>query len=220
MAGHVDAASRTLNNAHLGDELTPVGEGDDVDEAHTATEVSDRIESAGEATSRRRWRIGIGISRGRVLLAICLIVIATSAGVAGWMSYRLQQADDAQHLRNQLVQGASQMALNLTSIDYTRVEADVQRILDSSSGTFHDDFTQRSKPFIDVIGRVKSKSEGTVTGAGIESQSGDEARVLVAVSVKTTNEGAAEQDSKSWRMRISVQKTGDTVKANDVEFVP
>jgi Mce-associated membrane protein len=216
MAGHADTANRTLNGSHLNADLTPA---DDASEAVVATEVSDYPESADEVTdggsrSRRRF------TKPRLFVVICLTAVVASAGVAGWMGFRVQSADEAQTLRNELVQGASQMAINLTTIDYTRAEADVRRILDSTSGAFHDDFDKRSKPFIDVITRVKSKSQGTVTGAGIESQAGAEAQVLVAVSVKTTNDGAPEQESKSWRMRIKVQKSGDAVKAVDVQFVP
>jgi Mce-associated membrane protein len=54
----------------------------------------------------------------------------------------------------------------LTAIDYTHVNADVQRILDSSTGRFRDDFQNRSQPFVDVVEQAQSKSEATVTAAG------------------------------------------------------
>jgi Mce-associated membrane protein len=44
--------------------------------------------------------------------------------------------------------------------------------------------------------------------------------VLVAVSVKTSNAGAADNQPRGWRMRISVQKIGDQAKVSNVEFVP
>jgi Mce-associated membrane protein len=43
---------------------------------------------------------------------------------------------------------------------------------------------------------------------------------LVAVTVKTSNAGAPDQQPRSWRMRISVQKVGDEAKVSNVEFVP
>ena len=49
------------------------------------------------------------------------------------------------------VQVARQGALNLTTIDCQSADADVQRILDSATGTFYDDFSKRSQPFIDVV---------------------------------------------------------------------
>jgi Mce-associated membrane protein len=91
--------------------------------------------------------------------------------------------------------------------------------LDSATGRFKDDFQQRSQPFIDVVKKAQSKSQGTITEAALESMTGDHAQVLVAVSVKTSAAGAEEQHPRSWRMRISLQKTGTSAKVSDVQFV-
>jgi Mce-associated membrane protein len=121
--------------------------------------------------------------------------------------------------RGMFLQIARQGALDLTTIDCAHVDSDVQRILDSSTGKFHDDFQPRSQPFVDVVKQAQSKSEGTITGAGLESLAGDSAQVLVAVAVKTTSAGN-QSDTKAWRMRIDVQKVGDSAKMSNVEFVP
>jgi len=99
-------------------------------------------------------------------------------------------------------------------------DRDVQRILDGATGQFYDDFAKRSQPFIDVVKRAQSTSMGTVTEAGIESETANDARVLVAVSVKTSIASAPEQNPRGWRMRVSVHKVGDDVKVANVEFVP
>jgi Mce-associated membrane protein len=113
-----------------------------------------------------------------------------------------------------------QAALNLTTISYTAVDADVRRIVDSSTGTFHDDFQKRAQPFIDVVKQAQSKSQGTVTAAGIESEHGDQANVIVAVSVTASSAGAPKQPPRLWRMRIGVQNIADGAKISNVEFVP
>ena len=73
---------------------------------------------------------------------------------------------------------------------------------------------------LDVVKQAHSKSVGTVTAAGLEAASADQAQVLVAVSVKTSNAGAADNLPRAWRMRISVQKIGNQAKVSNVEFVP
>jgi Mce-associated membrane protein len=70
-----------------------------------------------------------------------------------------------------------------------------------------------------VVKQAKSTSVGTITEAGLESEESGHARVLVAVAVKTSNAGAPEQDPRTWRMRITVQKDGDQAKVSNVEFV-
>jgi Mce-associated membrane protein len=129
--------------------------------------------------------------------------------LAGWLGYRGYQAREAQAQRNLYVQLARRAAVNLTTISYTEVDADVQRSLDSATGTFRDDFQKRSQPFVDVVKQAQSKSKGTVAEAGLESETGDRAQVLVAVSVRTSIAAAPDQDPRRWRLRISVQKTAD-----------
>jgi Mce-associated membrane protein len=149
-----------------------------------------------------------------------LVILLALGGLAGWLGYRFHQSKQAAQQRAEFVQVARQGAINLTTIDWQHIQADVQRILDTATGTFYDDFSKRSGPFIDVVKQVQSKSEGTVSLAGLEAVNGDQARVLVAVSVKTTNAGAQEPSPRAWRMRIDVQKVGNDMKVSNVEFVP
>ena len=152
-------------------------------------------------------------------LAIGVIMVVGLAALTGWLGFRTYQSHQADAQRSLFLEVGRQGALNLTTINYTEAEADVARILDSATGTFRDDFQKRSQPFIDVVKQAQSKTEGTVTAAGLESVNGDSAQVLVAVSVKTTNAGAPEQQPHAWRMRIDVQKVNDGVKVSNVNFV-
>lgn len=156
----------------------------------------------------------------RIAIVLGVVTVVALGTLAGWFGYRIHQSLQAQHQRDLLVRVARQGALNLTTIDYQHADADVQRVLDSATGGFYDDFSHRSKPFIEVVKKAQSTSVGTITEAGMESQSGNEAQVLVAVSVKTSNLGAAEQDPRYWRMRITVQKIGNEAKVSNVVFVP
>ncbi len=145
--------------------------------------------------------------------------VATLAGLAGWFGYRAYEKHEAQAQRDLFVQTARQGAVNLTTINYTEIDADVQRILDSATGAFRDDFEKRSQPFIEVVKAAQSQSEGTITEAGLESQRGDSAQVLVAVAVKSRT-AVGEQAPREWRMRIEVQAVGDGAKVSNVVFVP
>lgn len=147
-------------------------------------------------------------------------VVVALAVLTGWLGYRTWESQRAEQAREVFLQVGRQGALNLTTIDWQEADADVQRILDSATGTFYDDFQQRAQAFADVVKQAKSTSEGTIAEAGLESSTDNEARVLVAVNVKTSNAGAPEQQPRAWRMRISVEKIGDEAKVSNVEFVP
>jgi Mce-associated membrane protein len=154
----------------------------------------------------------------RPALAAVLVVVAL-AGLCTYLGVRAYQAHQVAEQRNLFLGVARQGAVNLTTIDWQTADADVQRILDSASGPFYDDFSQRSQPFVNVVKQMQSKSVGTVTEAAIESESGNDAQVLVTVSVATTNPAAPEQSPRNWRMRMSVEQNGDEAKVSNVEFV-
>jgi Mce-associated membrane protein len=160
------------------------------------------------------------MSHVRLALVAGLVVILALGGLTGWLGFRAYQSHQVDAQRKVFLQVGRQGALNLTTIDFQHVDDDVKRILDSATGTFYDDFQQRAQPFTEVVRQVRSTSVGTVTEAGLESESADEAQVLVAVAVHTTIEGQPEQQERPWRMRILVQKIGDDTKVSDVEFVP
>ena len=162
------------------------------------------------------------MSHVRLATIAGLVLVLALGGLTGWLGFRAYESRKAEDQRNLFLQVGRQGALNLTTIDWEHADADVQRILDSATGTFYDDFQRRAQPFVDVVKQAQSKSVGTISEAGLESESesGDEAQVLVAVTVKTSNAGAPEQEPRAWRMRISVQKVGDEAKVANVEFVP
>jgi Mce-associated membrane protein len=159
------------------------------------------------------------MSHVRLATILGLVAVVALAGLCGWLGYRTYESRKAADQRNLFLQVGRQAALNLTTIDFEHADEDVQRVLDSSTGTFYDDFQARAQPFKEVVKQAKSKSVGTVSEAGVESISDDGADVLVAVTVETSNAGAAEQEPRAWRMRITVQKVGDEAKVANVRFV-
>lgn len=186
-----------------------IGEAEDVD--HDGFGTQDGVADDKAKPQRRRLRGA---------MVVGLMFVAALGALAGWLGYRYYQARQLSQQRTEFVQIAREGAVDLTTIDWEHADTDVQRILDAATGTFYDDFSKRSGPFIDVVKQVKSKSQGAITMAGLESDQGDRGRVLVAVNVKTTNAGVPESDPRSWRMRIDVQRVGNDVKISNVEFVP
>ncbi len=163
---------------------------------------------------------GVGRSPRRIALIAGLMATVAVASLCGGLGIRAYHSAQINDDNAVFVQVARQGAINLTSVDHAEVERDVERILDSATGTFYDDFSSRAQPFIEVVEKAQSTSEGTVLDAGLESVSDNEAQVLVAVRVTTVMADGTEQQPKSWRMRISVQRMGEDVKVSNVAFVP
>jgi Mce-associated membrane protein len=211
-AAEPDSGASETSDAAVTDTVTDGA--DDEDASDEDEDASDDEIADFDAAAKPR------MSHVRLAMIAGLVLVVALAGLTGWLGFRTYQSHQADEQRKLFLQVGRQGALNLTSIDWQQADADVQRILDSATGTFYDDFQKRAKPFVEVVKQAQSKSVGTISEAGLESESSDGAQVLVAVTVKTSNAGAPEQQPRAWRMRISVQKVGDEAKVANVEFVP
>ncbi len=189
-------------------------EGTEADIAETSA-ADEPTEAAGDDGAPGKPRM----SHVRLATIIGLVAVIVLAGLCGWLGFRAYESRAEANQRNLYLQVGRQGALNLTTIDFEHIDEDVKRILDSSTGTFYDDFQARAQPFTEVVKQAKSKSVGSIAEAGVESVSDDGADVLVAVTVKASNAGAAEQEPRSWRMKITVQKVGDEAKVANVRFI-
>ncbi len=206
-----DAGGSEISDASVTDKAT---DGDE-DTADYDEEASDEEALDGEAAAPKPR-----MSHLRLALIAGLALVVVLAGLTGWLGFRTYQSHQTDEQQKLFLQVGRQGALNLTTIDWQHADQDVQRILDSATGTFYDDFQKRAQPFVEVVKQAQSKSVGTIAEAGLESESDNGAQVLVAVTVKTSNAGAPEQAPRAWRMRISVQKVGDEAKVSNVKFVP
>jgi Mce-associated membrane protein len=189
---------------------------EDIDGQDAADADADDIADRDTEKPARQWFSG---TRGLIAASVTAIVALLAVG--GWLGFRVHQDRQVQAQRNLYVQVARQTAINLTTINYTEVDADIKRVLDSATGAFHDEFQNRSQPFVEVVKKVQSKSEGTIAEAGLLSYTKDQAQVLIAVAVKTSMAAAPpDQEPRRWRMRLTVDKSGDGAKVSNVEFVP
>jgi Mce-associated membrane protein len=208
----------------LGDTLSDTAIDDDAAdetlEPNTDTaEAASDTDAVGGQRRRRRSRQQMSSSRRWMLVAGSLMIAALT-GLTAWLGWNVHQQRLIADQRAAFLQAARQGAVNLSTIDWQHAEPDVQRIVNSATGTFYDEFSKRSQSFIDVVKQSQTKSEGTIVAAGLESESDSDAQVLVAMNVKIFDAPAADQPLRSWRMRISVHKVDDQVKVSNVEFVP
>ncbi|AGB25214.1 hypothetical protein Mycsm_05003 [Mycobacterium sp. JS623] len=227
MADDAAAPDGELSESTATEETSGVAEpesgGSEVSDAVAADEATDdATEAADQPSDEEAAPAKAPMSHVRLAMITGLVLVIALAGLTGWLGFRAYQSHQSDEQQKLFLSVGRQGALNLTSIDWQHADADVQRILDSATGTFYDDFQKRAQPFLEVVKQAQSKSVGTIAEAGLEPQSitANGAQVLVAVTVKTSNAGAPEQAPRSWRMRIAVQKVGEDAKVANVEFVP
>jgi Mce-associated membrane protein len=167
---------------------------------------------------RLRWLSADASTSGLLAGALCVCVLA---GLASWLGVTAYHARAVKQQRQIFLQAGRQGALDLTTIRYTDVDSDVQRVLDASTGKFYDEFKARTADFVAAVRQAQSSSTGTVSEAGIENVDGDTAQVLVSMAVRTATAQAQDQKPRYWRMRVTVEKVDNSLpKVADVEFVP
>ena len=160
-----------------------------------------------------RWYRAAGVVPAALLTGAALAL----TGLMLWQHGQVaaQRAQD-----NRFVDAARDGVTALLSIDHTRAQADVQRVLDLSTGNFHDDFQRSAEDFVKTAVDSKAVTSGTINAAALDSIDGDRAVVLVAATSQVTNAKGANQDPRPFRMSVTVTRDGDTCKMSDVEFVP
>ncbi|BBZ77835.1 hypothetical protein MANY_31720 [Mycolicibacterium anyangense] len=193
-----------------------------VDVDTTASQLRDPVDAEVAASDSPSPGVQPSLAGRPVRQALLLgaVTVVVLLGLVCWLGYRAHGSREAEHQRADFLQAGRQAAVDLTSMDYTKVDADVARVLGSATGKFHDDFQQRSQPLVEVIKRTQSVSVGSIVEAGLESVGPDWAKVIVAVQVKTASPNDPNTHRvQGWRMRIDVQRVGQAIKVADVEFV-
>jgi Mce-associated membrane protein len=188
-------------------------ETDDEDYYEDYDEDVDDAEPVTEPTGWRR-RIPMIAAVAGVILIICF------ASVSVYMV--LQHRDTTKHQQREaaFVAGAKQGVLNMISLDFNKAKEDVQRVIDSSTGQFKDDFQQRANDLIAVVTQSKAVTEGTVNAAAIESMDGDSAVVLVSATSQVTNSPPGKDEPpRIWRLRVTVSEVRGQYKMSKVEYV-
>lgn len=192
------------------------------DDARTEEEIADEAAADAEseakpARSRRRvplprWSVAW---KAAVIALICAFV-----GASGFMVWHHHEATERDQRVANFIAGARQGVVNMFSMDFNRAKEDVQRVIDSSTGQFRDDFQQRAKDFTTVVEQSKVVTQGTVNAAAVQSIEGDSALVLVAASSRISNAAGAKDEPRNWRLKVTVTDDGGQYKMSKLEFVP
>lgn len=176
-------------------------------------EMADEDEIADQPAGRSRVPQTAGLALAALLTAAALTLTVLMV----WQHGKVAAQRFSDH---RFVDAAREGVVALLSIDHSRARADVQRVLDLSTGQFHDDFARSADDFVKTAEDSKAVTKGTVNVAALERVDGDKAVVLIAAVSEVTNAGGAKQDPRPFRMSVTVDRAGDTCKMSDVEFVP
>ena len=173
-------------------------------------------DTAEHEPARRRLRAP---NLAAALTIAAVVAICALLGVSGWMAWHHHSVVQERQRAAAYIATARQGVINLTSLDFNKAKEGVQRVLDSATGEFRDDFQRRAADFESVVKDSKAVTEGSVAATAVESMNNDSAVVLVLCNERVTNIAGAKDQPRTFRFRVSVVHDGDQLKLSKVEFV-
>jgi Mce-associated membrane protein len=186
-----------------------------------ATDEQSNTESPARESQSTRQRVRRRLPALSVILkAAAVLAICACGATSGYMLW--QDRDTAKHARRaaDVVASAKQGVVNMTSMDFNKAKEDVQRVLDSSTGEFRDEFQRRAEDFTSVVQQSKVITRGAVTAAAIESLDEHSASVLVSATSLITNSTGASDQPRPLRLRVTMTDDAGRYKISKVELVP
>ncbi|MFV8320440.1 hypothetical protein [Mycobacterium sp. 23] len=194
-------------------------ESGEYEEAENYSEAEPEV--AAKPSRRERMRSAVRFPRvSTIAKVVAVLLILGFSGLSTYFMWQHHEATEREQKAAAFIAGAKKGVVNMTSLDFKKAKEDVQRVIDSSTGEFRDDFQQRAADFTKVVEQSKVVTEGTVNAAAIESMDGRTAQVLVSATSRVTNSAGAKDEPRAWRLRVTVTEEDGQYKMSKVEFVP
>lgn len=171
------------------------------------------------APERRRLKAP---RRSTVLVSVGALISVGLLSATGYMVWQDKKATDLNHRTAEFSAAARQGVVNLMSMDYNAAKESVQRVIDDSTGKFHQDLADSADDMIKAMEASKVVTTVTVNDSAVESISGDSAVVLVAATSEkhdATQPPNSDSQPRVWRVVVTVEHDGGQIKVSDVEFV-
>lgn len=157
------------------------------------------------------------LTRLSVVLAVLLVVLA---GVAYWFSGQVREEQLAVVDRQAAMEAAGRHAIDLVSLNYKTAEADVRRILATSTGKAKADYEGSAAKLKETTVANKVVQNGALRATGLVSMEGGVAKVLVVADVVISWDGTKiPAQDRFYRWSMDVTKVGGVWLVSKAEQV-
>lgn len=150
------------------------------------------------------------------LAAVALLASLVLGATRGRDWYAARQTEQAQATA---LAAARQLAINFVTVDYTKVGEDTARVKAGATGEFLKSYSSSVDQLSKVLVANKTVSTVQRTEAALVSGDQDSAVALVGVVAPTKNTAVPNGETKTYRMRLELRRTGSVWKVENLEFV-
>lgn len=158
--------------------------------------------------------------RGRlVAIGAASVLLCALLGLSGFMAWQDHATDQSRQREGEAAAVARQGVVNIMSLDFTNAQGDIQRVLDSATGKFREDFEAESEFLVQALEESKVVTEVTVNGVAVESLTDDAAVVLVSANSQASNQGDDRRDPQQFRVAVTLARDSGALKVSQVDFL-
>ncbi|HEX4811966.1 MAG TPA: hypothetical protein VFV66_04365 [Nonomuraea sp.] len=145
----------------------------------------------------------------RILVAVLSGVLAVLVGTGVWITAQARAEEGRAADKTAALDAAAAHARNLISLDYRTVDADLQRILDTSTGAARAEYAATAGKLKSTTIDSKVVQDGVLRATGLVSLTGTKAKVLVVADVEIRWDGSSNApQARYYRWSMDLDKVG------------
>jgi hypothetical protein len=156
-------------------------------------------------------------TRALVVVALALIVFLGAGALAIVGISKLSHNSNVDDERTQVSAAAGQLAVDFTSIDYRKLQAEFAATAKKATPDFAKKYLATVKAFTPLYKKGKVVQTTSVDVAAITSMTPTTAVVLVALKGIATNTATPNGSQQLFRMQMNLAKVGTTWLASNVQ---
>ncbi|MGH3864470.1 hypothetical protein [Actinokineospora sp.] len=159
-----------------------------------------------------------------VLVALGLVVVSAAAAVwfgVAWVKAANDDDLELSRMRDEVTRVGGQAIITFNTLDYRRVDEDLDRWLNASIGPLHDEVVGRRETSKTAIQQAKTVTSARVLKSAVTDLRDREGKAILiaAIRIDVTPEGKP-TTSKYQRIQGTLERTDAGWKLSGVGFVP
>ncbi|MEV5560577.1 hypothetical protein AB0L44_43665 [Nonomuraea wenchangensis] len=151
----------------------------------------------------------LGVRSARIVITVLGGMLAVLVGTGAWIAAEAREVQGRAGDREAVLLAAGAHAKNLVSLDYRTVDADLQRILDTSTGPARAEYVATAAKLKTTTVESKVVQTGVLRAAGLVSLTGGKAKALAVADVEIHWDGSdSPAQERYYRWSMELEKVG------------
>jgi Mce-associated membrane protein len=159
-------------------------------------------------------------SKAALALELIAVTVVVALAVVAVLIHRdISSNKDDETQRKLAISAADQQVLDLTTLDYQGIQAQLDRMRNRTTGDFKRQFEGILTTFAQVVVKDKITAKGTIAASGLETMSAKKATVLVASSADVASVSSKQSSKRTYRFKVTLALVGGKWLVAGMEFV-